>query len=345
METAHVREETILQPGTYLDNYQLIKEIGHGGYATVYLARHYSRLVALKVLNVKADEQTRQTQEHVKHYTAKFVKEAYITAHLSQHRHIIRFEGHAVTGLQPYIVLEYVQKGSLTDLYPIGRRLPAAQVLLYVKQIASALHFIHSMGYIHCDIKPANVMMRGRDDLCLGDFGIAQKIHTLSASNTIAGTASYIAPEQLMHTPTFASDQYALAAMTYQWLTGHLPFSGTSEEVLSQHLWGTPLSVQAYRPELPQAIDDVLQCALAKQPEQRFPTIWAFAHMLELACEEAQLVESPLMDRNSKMSNSLFASTEMSSPVTCGSRPLRESRQRAQPSPGQRKAVLFTTSC
>jgi serine/threonine protein kinase len=275
--------EAIPQPGMYLGNYRILTEIGHGGYATVYLAELYShhsyrRRVAIKVL--------RSSQA-----AGKFTREALFTSRLSRHPHIVHFEGQNMQHNPPYIILEYAAYGSLARRYPAGRYLSPALVLLYVQQVASALQYMHQRDMIHCDVKPDNILLREYYEICLSDFGITQKAYTLTERLECTGTAHYMAPEQIDGYPCFASDQYALAVTAYLWLVGRFPFNGASkEEVLTNHLSKRPASLRRYRPELPQSIDNVIQRALAKRPEQRFATVWEFAQALRWACEKAGLV-------------------------------------------------------
>jgi serine/threonine protein kinase len=153
-----------------------------------------------------------------------------------------------------------------------------------VEQAAEALQYAHDHEIIHLDVKPSNFLLRrtGRDPqrptLLLADFGIARNFTTVSsASRTIRGTPTAMAPEQWSGNPVFASDQYALAVMAYELLTGRPPFTGSMEQLMYKHF-----TVQAPPPgkfslRLPSALDTVLLRALVKKPEERFPTIADFA--------------------------------------------------------------------
>src|ERR1700736_4162377 len=179
------------------------------------------------------------------------------------------------------------QRGSAEPLSP-------AQVAPLVQQAADALHHAHRQQVIHQDIKPTNFLIRQRDDqpdrpdLLLADFGIAKLTSaTASASQSIRGTPTYMAPEQWDGHPVQATDQYALAIMVYELLVGHPPFQGGPGQVMRQHYLTPPPAPSTLIPRLSTAIDAVLLRALSKQPEERFPSVAAFARAFQEAVQSS----------------------------------------------------------
>jgi serine/threonine protein kinase len=160
----------------------------------------------------------------------------------------------------------------------------------FVRQAADALQHAHNHHITHQDVKPSNFLIRRNEedqslpDLQLADFGIA-KISTATAntSRTIRGTPAYMAPEQWSGNPVQASDQYALAIMAYDLLTGRLPFQGTLENLMYKHFQEQPQPPSQLNPKLPREVDAVFRVALAKQPEARFASVSAFAEALRQA--------------------------------------------------------------
>ncbi len=159
---------------------------------------------------------------------------------------------------------------------------------LFVQQASSALQHAHDRGVIHQDVKPSNFLLRVDDglpthpNLLLADFGAARlSTMTASVSMAVRGTPAYMAPEQWNGTPVFASDQYGLAIMTYELLTWHYPFQGQMAEMMYHHFHDTPPPPSRFVPTLSSEVDEVLSHALAKQPQQRFSSVSAFARAFQ----------------------------------------------------------------
>lgn len=166
----------------------------------------------------------------------QFLQEAQTLARL-KHPHILRVLDFGTEGNIPFLVMDYVQGGTLRDLHPRGSQLSPHLVASYVSQVALALQYAHDQRVIHRDVKPDNMLVDQSDTLFLSDFGIAVTAHSTRSQKLEEpyGTAIYVAPEQLRGHPRPASDQYALAICIYEWLCGKCPFEGTQIEVLSQH--------------------------------------------------------------------------------------------------------------
>src|SRR6266571_3521621 len=185
--------------GQQLGNYRLTRLLGQGGFAEVYLGEHIylKSRAALKVLHTQLSEQDE----------ASFVQEAQTLACLS-HPHIVRVLDFAVQDGTPFLVLEYAPHGTLRHRHAQGTRLPLETIVHYVQQVAAALQYAHDQRLIHRDIKPENLLLGERFDLLLSDFGLGLfSRHTLSQSiQPAAGTAFYMAPEQIKGKPRPASD-------------------------------------------------------------------------------------------------------------------------------------------
>ncbi len=260
--------------GQNLGNYRLVRLLGDGGFAEVYLGEHLSlgTQAAIKVLYT-----------HVKGSEANnFLAEARTIARLD-HPSIVRILDYDVQDGMPFFVMAYAPKGNLRMRYPRESRLPLPLVNSYVQQIAGALQYAHDRKIIHRDIKPENMLVGGRDEILLSDFGLAliEQNSRMQSTQAILGTALYMSPEQLQGQPRLASDQYALGVVVYEWLTGNCPFHGTFMELYSQHISVQPLPLRARLPNLPPGIEEVVLTALAKDPNQRFASIKAFANAFE----------------------------------------------------------------
>src|SRR3989442_12331868 len=264
--------------GTQLGNYQLLRVLGRGAFAEVYLGEHqYLEIpAAIKVLHVQMEPETQDL----------FRREARMLAHL-QHNHIVRVLDFGIQEQTPYLVMEYAPNGTLRTRHPRSTRLPLEQIVSYVKQLAPALDYAHQHHVIHRDIKPENLLLNAQQEVVLSDFGMAvvqQTIESLSLQHP-AGTPLYMAPEQIQGRPCPASDQYALAVVVYEWLCGQPPFRGSLFEVYSQHLSQAPPRLRTRLPDLPPAVEEVALAALAKDPKQRFASVRAFATDLQQASQ------------------------------------------------------------
>lgn len=267
--------------GQQFGNYQILRLLGRGSFAEVYLAEHLYLEVpaAIKVLHVEMEPDTYE----------QFRREAYMIAHL-QHPHIVRVLDFGVQDNTPFLIMEYTSVDTLRSLHPRGVRLSLEQIVSYVKQIASALDYAHTQHVIHCDVKPDNMLLNPKQEVVLSDFGIAvvQRSRNSSAGQNQGGTPLYMAPEQIQGKPCAASDQYAVGILVYEWLCGRPPFSGTPYSVWIQHLYELPPSVCAQRLLLPTAVEDVVFKALAKDPQDRYACVQDFADALEEACDATQ---------------------------------------------------------
>jgi serine/threonine protein kinase len=273
--------------GQRLGNYRLVRLIGKGGFAEVYLGEHLrlNTPAALKVLHTRL-----ASAEEIE----SFQQEAQTIARLV-HPHIVRVLDFDVEDDTPFLVMDYAPNGTLRQKHPRGTRLAPDVILPYVKQAAEALHYAHERKLIHRDIKPENLLLGEHDAILLSDFGIALIAQSSRYQNTqeVVGTMAYMAPEQLQGHPRPASDQYSLAITAYEWLTGDRPFHGSYSEVFSQQMFVAPAPLREKLPTIAPALEEVVLTALAKDPKERFGSVRAFANAFEQACQDAALHFAP----------------------------------------------------
>ncbi len=260
----------------HLSAYRLVRLLGRGLHSEVYLGEHahLDVPVAIKMLSGPV------TKNDVK----KFLLHASTLAQL-RHPSIVHVVDFGLEGNVPFIVMEYAAHGNVRQRHPKGTRVPLETVISYVQQISDALDYVHKHKLIHRDIKPSNMLLRADNSVMLSDFGIAIASYSLDATyvEDFEGTIVYAAPEQLQGRLHRSSDQYALGAVVYEWLTGEWPFSGTFEEIAQQHLYATPPGLQQQNEAITLDVEKVVLKALAKDPVKRFTSIRQFAAALERA--------------------------------------------------------------
>jgi eukaryotic-like serine/threonine-protein kinase len=278
--------------GEVLGEYRLNHQMGRGEFADVYFGEHVRRgnEVVVKVLT------TRLTGED----ELNFLSDARAVARLV-HPHILRLLDFGVEAGIPYLVMDYAPKGCLR--YPKGEHVSTEVVVSYAKQIAEALQYAHGKQVIHRNIKPENVLLGGYDEVLLADFGIAwvtQGPHSQTGKDVSAALA-YMAPELLQGKPGPASDQYALAAMVYEWLTGDVPpFQGSLIKVAGQTVLvlAPPPSLRGKLLSISPEVEGVVLTALAQDPGQRFGSVQAFANALEQAYRSGSKDSTVELDRS-----------------------------------------------
>ena len=269
--------------GERLGNYRLVRLLGSGRFADVYLAEqiYLNTLAAIKVLF------THLTPEA----TGNFLTEA---RHLSQldHPHIIRELDFGLAQERPYLVMEYAPGGTLRERHPRGSRVPLQAIVSYVTDVAPALQYVHDQGLVNRDLRPENLLLGKHEQVLLSDFGIALLVPGSNSLHVpqMYGALIYMAPEQIRGVPSLQSDQYALAVMMYEWLSGQPPFQGSAAEVVSQHLFATPTLLREQYPEVPLAVERVVLKALSKDPMLRFADVQSFATAF---IEASQVETSP----------------------------------------------------
>ncbi len=277
--------------------YHVVGLAGRGNMGVVYLGYDpfADRDVAIKVSTVKENLEDTAARQARK----LFFNEAHM-AGLLDHPNILKILDAGEENGEPYIVMEYVE-GSHT-LLPYCQpkeMLPVPKVAEIIAICARAIDYAHRQGVIHRDIKPSNIMQTIDGDLKIGDFGIA---HRTLADTThvlgIVGSPRYMSPEQVQEDKVSGqTDLYSLGVVMFELLTGRGPFVGASlSSLIHQIVNEPPPSVLELRPELPGALDDILMCALAKDPSQRYRSGIEFASDLagvfsELVCQDQRLDE------------------------------------------------------
>lgn len=266
--------------GQRLGNYRILKLLGEGGFAQVYLGEHIylKTTAAIKISLTNLSENDLQA----------FLNEARTVAHL-RHVQIVRILEFGVTDDHvPFLAMTYAPHGTLRQRHPHHTLVPLEYVISYVKQVATALQFAHDQRLIHRDIKPENMLLGLKGEILLSDFGIAITArNTLSQEKEkISGTIFYMAPEQLQGRSRPASDQYSLGAVVYEWLCGAPPFTGDSFLGMALKHLQTPPPPLHDRVSVSPAIEAVVLRALAKDPAERFPDVQSFANALAAAGEE-----------------------------------------------------------
>jgi serine/threonine protein kinase len=290
--------------GIRLGQYFLLRLLGSGGMGDVYLAEdpRINQQVAVKV--IRSELSTYPDSESTQGALRLFQREARAIAMLD-HPHILPLFSYGEEPVQgmtlTYMVMPYRSEGSfaawLQQQAQSGHLLPLEDVGYFIEQAADALQYAHNQHVVHQDIKPSNFLLRAnlenpkRPDLLLADFGIATLSGaTITGSHTIRGTPVYMAPEQWEGYPLPATDQYALAILTYELLTGRPPYIGRQEQVMYQHFNVQPQPPGQLNSRLTPDIDSVVLSALSKKPTERFQSITAFARALQEAIPNDQAI-------------------------------------------------------
>ncbi len=277
-------------PPAKLGKYELIEEIGRGGFAVVYKALDpdLERRVALKVLAPHLCWEPT--------FVEQFRREAKAVAKLN-HPHIVQIYEIGEERGQLYLVMEYLPGRTLAQLLQAEAALSAADRLAILRQVAAALDYAHEQRLLHRDLKPGNIMVAGLAapplKATLMDFGMVKAVahsHYVRSTQSVVGTPEYMSPEQADAKPLDArSDLYAFGVIAYELFTGRVPFSSESPlAVLRGHVDRSPPDPQHLRSGLPDAIAAVLLKALSKAPEDRFQRAAALVSALEAALDETE---------------------------------------------------------
>ncbi len=269
------------QSGTRLGRYRLQKALKQGGMADVYLAydEYTGRAVAIKLVH----EQNANI--------ALFSREIRIMRAL-RHPHILPLLDAGQWGGYWYLVTPYIAGGTLQDRLEQGP-LTLEEAGFVLERLGEAVQYMHEAGIIHCDIKPANVLIDEASHIYLADFGIA----TLEGESSkwhgrVMGTPVYMAPEAISGTVSRQSDIYALGVLLFEMLTGQVPFDGTDAyEICTRHLHEEPAKPSLFNACLPRAVDRVVLRMLEKDPEERFATPLVAVDAYADACNSLTLFE------------------------------------------------------
>src|SRR5215211_3215163 len=273
------------------DRYAVERELGRGGMATVFLARDrkHDRPVAIKVVHADiVDSETAQ----------RFLREIQILSRL-QHPHILALLDSGSTKEtqpRPFYVMPYVDGETLRQRLTREGPLPLPEALRLIRETGEALHYAHTQGLVHRDVKPENILLSQRHAL-VADFGIARAVgvaagNRLTRTGLSIGTPQYMSPEQIGGEPEVdaRADQYSLACLLYELLAGQPPFTGPSAvAVLSRQMFDPVPPLTTLRPGVPGSIRRAIERALAKTPADRFGNVLEFV----AAAEAPEAPEAP----------------------------------------------------
>lgn len=269
-----------------IGKYELLDEIGRGGFAVVYKARdvELDRLVALKVLRPALSDDP--------DFVARFKQEARAAAGL-KHPHIVTVYDAVQIDGQLIIAMQYVEGHTLRDELQAQGALPFDRAMEILEQIAGALDYAHQRGIVHRDVKPANILLEETSQgvhATLLDFGLAKAMQAstaLTSQGTLLGSPEYMAPEQADPDRAKeigpATDRYALGIVAYQLLTGRVPFQGNTPATLNAHLNLKPTDPHTLRAEVSPQVSAVLLKMLAKAPADRYASAREFVQALRIA--------------------------------------------------------------
>ncbi|MGH9465474.1 MAG: serine/threonine-protein kinase, partial [Thermoanaerobaculia bacterium] len=264
--------------GTQIGSWIIESPLGKGGMGQVYLARHKSldTLAAVKVLAPTLDEEE---------FRSRFFQEAKSQARL-RHPNIAHVLDHIEQDGQWFLVVEYMERGSLADrLLSLTQPLPAHGAITYSRQALAGLGHAHEHGVVHRDVKPANLLLNERDEVAVTDFGIAmvEGEHRLTGTGLAVGTPRYMSPEQIMDPKgvDHRCDIYSMGIVLYQLLLGRVPFESDSNfEIQRAQVYETPPPMREIDPQIPPQLERIVLRALAKKPEERYGSCAEFAQAL-----------------------------------------------------------------
>jgi serine/threonine-protein kinase len=268
-----------------IGDYEIIRELGHGGMGQVFLVRNLisDRIEAMKILLPDLANQG--------DLGARFMREIKLLASLD-HPNIAALRTAFSADNQLIMIMEYVEGDTLAHRLEQGP-FPPAEALDYIDQVLAALSYAHAQGIIHRDIKPANMMLTPRGVLKLMDFGIARSGNDLglTVTGTTLGSLDYMSPEQVQSQPTDGrSDLYSVGVSLYEMVTGQRMFSATSSfSIMEAQIKETPRPPIEVHSSLPKPLSDMIVMAVAKNPAQRFQTADAFRNALSQIRESCAL--------------------------------------------------------
>ena len=271
------------------ERYRLLNRIGAGGMSVVYRAQDLAlgRLVAIKILHESLTGDPT--------FLERFRREAHAAASLS-HPNVVTVHDVGQDGTRHYIVMELVEGEDLKSIIRHSAPLPLEKALDLTIQICRGVGYAHRAGFVHCDVKPQNVLVTRDDRALVADFGIARVISeaTMSRDDLAWGTPHYFSPEQAageMATP--ASDVYAIGVILYEMLSGQLPFEAKSSTALAlMHLQNDPPWLTDFIPEIPLPIAKIVGKVLSKEPSARYRMADQFGRILESYRAESVQVTS-----------------------------------------------------
>ena len=298
LAAALVQEEVgrAIADGEMIGRYRIVRALGRGGTATVYLAQdlHHDRPVALKLLH---PELARSVGAE------RFLREIRTAARL-QHPHILSVHDSGEAGGLLWFTMPYVEGESLRRRLDREQQLPIDDALRIAREVAEGLDYAHEHGVVHRDVKPDNILLTGysphnavaagrepfaRGHALVADFGIGRALTAegaddrLTESGITVGTPAYMSPEQAAGEPVdVRTDVYALGAVLYEMLAGEPPFTGpTAQAIIAKRFHGEATPIRAVRPTVPESVDRAIARALSRVAADRFPSAADFARALQ----------------------------------------------------------------
>src|SRR5699024_8051019 len=278
------------------DRYEIIRTIGGGGMANVYLAKDLilNREVAIKVL--------RMEYANDPEFIERFDREAKAATSVS-HPHIVNIYdvGEETEDHILYIVMEYVDGMTLKEYIQQNSPIDVKETIKIMEQLTSAISHAHASGLIHRDVKPQNILIDNTGNIKITDFGIAMALSatSLTQTNSILGSVQYISPEQARGgKATKKSDIYSLGIVMFELLTGQLPFSGQSPVAIAlKHLQEDTPSIRDLDQDIPQSIENIVLKSTTKDPTYRYQTADEMQEALEHALDDNHVDATKLMPR------------------------------------------------
>jgi serine/threonine protein kinase len=254
------------------ERYRLLERLHRGRMSEVFLAfdERMQQHVAIKLVPSDDSDCTKRLQSEVR-----------ILRKLA-HQHILPLLDSGVAGFYHYLVMPYMQRGNLRERLVQGK-MTQEEAGVILNQLAGALQYAHERSIVHRDIKPSNVLLDNTDagHVYLADFGLAKmpgERSDITQTGCLIGTPEYMAPELAYMSQSFSSDIYALGILLYQMLTGRLPFTGTTPlAIYWKHIQEQPAPPSILNPQISRAVEQVIMCALDKDPQRRFPGAQAMA--------------------------------------------------------------------
>src|ERR1700722_6342911 len=314
-----------------LGKYEIRRQLGRGAMGTVYEGFDpvIERIVAIKTVRLP-EAGDDETAEEI----ARFRREAQAAGRLT-HPNIVAVFDYGETADIAYIVMEYVDGPPLKNLLDKNERFPLPRILRIMEDLLAGLQFSHERGVVHRDIKPANLMLTKSGQAKIADFGIARMENSsMTQAGTVLGTPAYMSPEQFMGQVVDArSDIYSSGVLLYQLLTGERPFEGGMSAIMHKALNTEPPAPSQLSVTAPPSFDAVVRRAMAKRPQDRFPSAKAFAEAIRAAV--AQQAE-PAADADEQ--------TMFTPPPAARARPIEQAQPpRVAPVPPPRRSTMPIT--
>jgi serine/threonine protein kinase len=321
--------------GQYLGKYRLLRPLSLNRAWGIYVGEHTQsrKQQMVKVWELRLDETLANA----------FVRQVDTLKKL-HHPHILPVRDAGLEQSVPYVVMDYLDHVSLQQRNGRGVPQPLAGFLPALKSIAEALQYAHNNGVLHRHIQPPNILLASNQCVLISNFGIdaidqSKEQPLILKKEEVVNYLGYIAPEQINGYAVPASDQYGLAIVIYEWISGKLPFTGSYSDIAQQHRYAQPPSLCKDHSNIAKAVEETLFMALAKEPEQRFPNIRQFAEALEAAYMSPVLPVSPIQPLLAPMHQSIpmqvqntaamYTTTEQSARISIKPSPRQKKQQKS----------------